>query len=101
MRKDMSRQKKSEKILASITDAGAKRVAKFYELSVEQVRQAFNVYDNCVLSGEAEGMSISDVGIRFRQCVTRASDVKDGMIWNQVAREFRDNYDSLRRKVWK
>lgn len=93
--------KKAERILASITDIGAARVARLFDITVSQAEEAFNVYDNCVISGEAESMSIADIGIRFRQCVTRASDVKNGMVWNQVAREFRDNYDSLRRKVWK
>lgn len=93
--------KKEGRILASITDVGAARVARLFELPVEQIEQAFNCYDNCVISGEAETMSIADVGIMFRNCVTGASKAKNGMIWNQVAREFRDNYNNLRRKVWK
>ena len=96
----MSKQKKL-KILESITDAGAKRISKSYGVPFEQVQKAFNVFDNCVLSGEAEDMSISDMGIRIRQCVTGALDAKDPMTWNRIAREFREDYDILRRKVWK
>jgi hypothetical protein len=95
------KKKETKRILASITDIAAARTARFFGITVAQAEEAFNVYDNCVISGEAEAMSIGDVGIRFRQCVTGAMDVKDGMVWNRVAREYRDNYNSLRRKVWK
>ncbi len=93
--------KKAEKILASITDTGAKEVSKFYELPIEQIRKAFNVFDNYVLSGEAEVMSITAMGMAFRQCVDGASAATNPMIWNQVAREFKLRYNELRRKVWK
>ncbi|MCK9433694.1 MAG: hypothetical protein M0R32_02460 [Candidatus Cloacimonetes bacterium] len=92
--------KKNERILASITDAGAKRISKKYNLPVSQVEQAFNVYDNCVESGEIETMSVSRMGALFRQCVWNSTQVDNGMVWNDLAREFRDNYDELRRKRW-
>lgn len=93
--------KKKLKIQESITDAGAKRISKFYSVPFEQVQKAFNVFDNCVLSGEAEDMTISDMGIRIRQCVTGALEAKDPLVWNKIAREFREDYNDLRRKVWK
>lgn len=93
--------KKKLKIQESITDAGAKRIAKLYHVPIEQVQKAFNVFDNYVLSGEAEVMSIAAVAISFRQCVTGVAESKNPMVWNQIAREFRNNYNTLRRKVWK
>ena len=96
----MNRKVFNDGMLYSITDAKARPLARDHRLTVEQVKTAFNIYDNCVESGEAETMSVADMGVRFRQCIGLALQAKDPMVWNRLAREFRDNYDFLKRKRW-
>jgi hypothetical protein len=92
------RKAKTEKILASISDTKAAYLARLRCLSKDQVKSAFNCYDNVVISGVE--MSIAEMGKLFRQCVNGANDVHDLMVWNRLARDFKDNYNFLRRKRW-
>jgi len=96
---------KQERILASITDAGAKRIAKKYNLPVSQIEQAFNVYDNCVESGDEPKMSLTALGELLQECVTDSQVIEDAyenrIFWMALANEFRNDYYKLCRKVWK
>ena len=84
----------------SIPEAKAKELAKRFGVGDFQIVEAFNCFDNCVISGEVDTMSVADMGRLFRQCVTRAEAVKDGMVWNDIARFFTNHYDELKRKRW-
>lgn len=84
----------------SIPEAKAKELAKRFGVGDFQIVEAFNCFDNCVISDEVATMTVGDMAHQFRQCVTRAGFVKDKMVWNDIAWYFTNHYDELKRKRW-
>ncbi len=62
-------------------------------LSDKQIHGAFNHFHKAVASGGADAMSVADMGREFR-----SKGYAKGMEGNDLARHFKENYDSMKKK---